>query len=341
MNDYGQLGMGTNGSWQYNSVAAAALSGTPISIVGVGSAHTCVLAAPSDGNKVLCFGWGAYGNLGNSKTEKSEGPQYFSAVPVNVQGLRQSPRIKQLAVGSHAACVLYDASTASSDEPMVQCWGLMYEATATSVLGTTKATTLAVGKAFTVGCIIDNLKTVSCWDAALSVKAITGLKNAVHISSGGGLYYSTDEPVGCAIVQNRGTSGSLWCWGHDRLNGLLSNSSTPWQVQGLPGSVVDAVVGRHHACALVDAGGGQVYCWGSNQLGQLGQGYTNGTYPTYEGSSVPLRVKGVSSVTSLFGNTPIEDYTCAKMKSQRVFCWGASPNYEVVSSPTALRGLCA
>jgi alpha-tubulin suppressor-like RCC1 family protein len=124
-NDLGQLGLGYESENKGQLVPATVLAGIPISSVGVGNDFTCVLAAPSEGNKVLCLGqdWG--GNLGDGMNNTS------SAVPVAVKGLKQSPPITQLAVGPSQACVLYGATAADTADAQVQCWGYQIGPTAT------------------------------------------------------------------------------------------------------------------------------------------------------------------------------------------------------------------
>jgi alpha-tubulin suppressor-like RCC1 family protein len=135
----------------------------------------------------------------------------------------------------------------------------------------------------------------------------------------------------------------------------LGVTPTPKKVEGLPGIVTDVIVtGCDHVCALVVGSriGGEVYCWGLNGAGQLGQGYTNGTLREQGGSSTPLRVKGlnvngVADVVALFGG---HYRTCAKLASQHVLCWGWSREDTMlgtaktdvfVTLPAVMQDLCA
>lgn len=340
-NENGQLGRGTTSTDEPFFALATVVSGTPIRSAGTGEQFTCVLADSPQTNKVLCFGYGGGGELGDGRTYAASplDPASRSLAAVEVQNLKQSsqrlttPRITQLVVGQDSACVLYESSAGAWDAA-VQCWGANYGLSATNVAGTGDAAAIAMSISGKGACMLTKQGTVFCWSNAISFttplpQIVGGMSSVVHISYGG---YETAQnvpaPVGCGIVRPQGEKGSVWCWGLDqRFKGLLSNSAAPWQVQGLPdGNAIDVVVGAAHACALVDVRGGEVYCWGANHLGQLGQGYSNGTWADIKGSAVPLKVKGLDgvSVISLFGRTPTSTLTCAKASSQRVLCWGAA-----------------
>jgi alpha-tubulin suppressor-like RCC1 family protein len=76
----------------------------------------------------------------------------------------------------------------------------------------------------------------------------------------------------CAVVE----SGDVFCWGRN-LYGQLGDGTltqretTPVQVSGLTG-VSELGAGLWHTCALTEAG--EVFCWGHNDHGQLGDGTT-------------------------------------------------------------------
>uniref|UniRef100_A0A383V630 Peptidase C1A papain C-terminal domain-containing protein n=1 Tax=Tetradesmus obliquus TaxID=3088 RepID=A0A383V630_TETOB len=275
-NAHGELGLGRADKDTHSRLApATVLDGINISSVGVGDGFTCVLGAPSEGNKVYCFGFGGIGQLGN-------GLSTSSVVPVAVKGLRQSLPIKQLAVGISYACVVYDAPEPGAARASVQCWGEHF------------GTTLAQAED-----LVDS--------AEVTALAASWLGP-------------------CAVLKNR----TAVCWHQEVLYGGEYNP-TP----------------RDSGLTDVDSRGGEVYCWGANNYGQLGQGYTNGTVVSYIGSSTPLRVKGLSylNVTALFGG----DSYCAVTAAQRVFCWGDNQNgmlgiaasTDAITLPAAMQGLCA
>ncbi len=79
----------------------------------------------------------------------------------------------------------------------------------------------------------------------------------------------------------------------------------------LPMPVASQVAtGTEHTCAIADGG---AYCWGRNNLGQLGPAFA-GAY-----STTPIKITGLNEgVTQISAN---QHYTCA-IKDGNVFCWG-------------------
>ena len=75
--------------------------------------------------------------------------------------------------------------------------------------------------------------------------------------------------------------------------------------------------GTYHTCAL---NGGQVYCWGWNNGGQLGNGtYTQRTTPTLVAGGAMGSNSGVTAIDAGWG------HTCA-LKGGKVYCWGWNSN---------------
>jgi alpha-tubulin suppressor-like RCC1 family protein len=88
--------------------------------------------------------------------------------------------------------------------------------------------------------------------------------------------------------------GSVWAWGSNR-NGQLGDGSTadspiPIRVTGLPSNVVAVAAGGDHSMALTSDG--NVWVWGNNQFGELGDGTTT-RRPS------PFQVPGLANVASI------------------------------------------
>lgn len=80
-------------------------------------------------------------------------------------------------------------------------------------------------------------------------------------------------------------------------------------------SVVAIAVGDTHACVL--AADGRVFCWGTNDQGQLGDG-TVGDYRNYP----TTRVAGIDDARAIAAGIR---YSCAVRSDGTVWCWGEDP----------------
>ncbi|NCC37734.1 MAG: RCC1 repeat-containing protein, partial [Chloroflexia bacterium] len=129
------------------------------------------------------------------------------------------------------------------------------------------------------------------------------------------------EPKARAVATSNGetcvvtTEGAVLCWGSN-LDGQLGNGTTqgsswPVMVSGLDRGVT-AVSGNYgHFCALTLEG--DVWCWGRNDYGQLGDGTT-------EQRLTPVKVSGLNRdiATLAVGNY----HTCVLTNTGGVKCWG-------------------
>lgn len=124
----------------------------------------------------------------------------------------------------------------------------------------------------------------------------------------------------CGIIDAK-----TWCWGHNESgqlgNGRTTDSETPVRVQrlenGLGGKVdTDVAVGDSNACVVSS---GEVYCWGYNGLGALGNGTTS-TAP----NPTPRKVQQVNGLEGRTATQVVMNgKTTCVLASGDVFCWGA------------------
>lgn len=115
----------------------------------------------------------------------------------------------------------------------------------------------------------------------------------------------------CAVLG----PGKVYCWGNN-LFGQLGNGSEfhsvdPLPIAGLPDAPVTALAaGVQHVCALIQ---GEIWCWGENQYGQLGNGQSDNH------SFVPVRVQGVNGTAT---HITAGDYHSCAVISGGLYCWG-------------------
>ncbi|MEP7324612.1 MAG: Ig-like domain-containing protein, partial [Gemmatimonadota bacterium] len=119
--------------------------------------------------------------------------------------------------------------------------------------------------------------------------------------------------------------GDAYCWGYNADGelgtGVISpSSSVPILVSGGV-SFSQLYPGGKHTCALTTSG--TAYCWGSNLLGQLGQG--NNT-----NSPVPLAVSGFQ-FTGLTGGF---SHVCGLTAAGKAYCWGSNSQGELGDAST-------
>lgn len=162
-----------------------------------------------------------------------------------------------------------------------------------------------------------------------SLSGVAGLSSGVS-SIATGMYHS------CAIMK----SGELKCWGNNGAGELGDPGSYnyyreyPVTVTGIS-NVSHVSLGVYFTCAVSNGG---AYCWGKNNLGQLGDGTTTTR-------TLPVSVAGLSSgVTKISAGSA---HACAATTSG-VNCWGNN-NFGQLGdgsttrslSPIAVQGLSA
>lgn len=143
----------------------------------------------------------------------------------------------------------------------------------------------------------------------------------------------------CAIR----AGGSVWCWGIGG-DGQLGNGGTAMGQSPLPvrvvmqngmplTGIVELAGGYGHVCGRDEAG--EVWCWGRNGNGQLGNGTTT-----------PANQNFATRVLNAMGGTPFTgaqslfaggDFTCVLKATDQLWCWGADYDGQLGDNLTANR----
>ena len=238
--------------------------------LGSGAGHTCALA---DHGAAYCWGYNLFGELG-------DGTLVDRYTPTLVAG---SIKFRELSVGMGHACGISKKSGAA------YCWGWndggplgdgseVTRLVPTKVQTSTRFMQIDAGHGTT--CALDYGGRAFCW-GAMGAATVTPVKinterRFVSIKAGGGF--------SCALTR----LGSAYCWGGNGTGQLGDGTiddrffSSPRPVQSVRVSFIEISLGSAHACGFSRAG--EVYCWGHNASGQLGDG-------TYENRPMPVLVE--------------------------------------------------
>lgn len=282
-NENGQLGNTSGDYSQAPTEVEVEEIGHNWDFVSAGRHHTCAIHRNYGAH---CWGRNSSGQLGNGTTDDS-------SVPSVVELPSRPSRVS--AGGTHTCAVLQTGE--------VQCWGdnASGQVGNGSVAGSTSVPVAVEGLLpgdpaveVTLGlqhtCALLDSGSVMCWgnNSRCQLGAGDGEGGpapvAVDLEGAAAAISSGDEHT-CVLLK----SGGIMCWGAGGSgqlgNGTDNDHSLPVSVTGiteLSSGVTEISCGSSYSCALFETG--IVYCWGSNDAGQLGNG-------TNEGSLVPVQVR--------------------------------------------------
>ena len=275
-NALGQIGDGTVGTQRLTPTAVA--GGLRFVSLSAGGIHTCGLTTDS---LAYCWGDNTFGQFGDGTVKGSASP--VPAAP----GLR----FTALVASDGYACGLTPTGVG-------YCWGLG----SAGVLGNGGHTSTPIpvavsgGLAFTSitaggfdACGLTASGDAYCWgnNSFGDVGDGTAIPRTVPTAVAGGVRF-TNLLMGREHACGVATSGTAYCWGENDFgslgDGTTTHRFTPTAVGGLKFRTVS--IGDSHTCGVTEIVGGSndIYCWGNNSAGQLGDGTTTP-------SSVPLKVR--------------------------------------------------
>ena len=259
-----------------------------------------------------------------------------------------SVKATAVSCGQHSCALLFDGT--------LRCWGsntygeLGNGATSSLPVKNPVAITgvppIAVGVAVRGfhTCAVFTSGEVWCWGYNSSGQLGNGTttNSSVPVKVAGLGKGATGVAVGdtfsCAIL----TDGSIACWGSDYY-GVLGDGNSPFTpvlspvpVPGLPGPVSSLALSNDNGCATIS---GELYCWGFNGVGEIGNGKQDGSIYKATDTGVPSA-----------GGAEGDDFGCA-LNGGYVECWGLNNDGQVgdgsitttspggVPTPTFVSGL--
>jgi alpha-tubulin suppressor-like RCC1 family protein len=300
-NAAGQLGAGTPGS--PTGAPVQVTEGPPgFDSVTAGGEHTCGIY----GGEVWCWGQNRDGQLGlgpGSDVEYSRPQRVGTRADWQsvTAGERHTCAVRTGGIaacwGANDASQLGLGDTAPRDEPsdLTGTWG-----------------GLVAGSSHTCAVAADD-GALWCWgDNTFGQLGTLGPSQPEPVRSDGRAWNAIASGLrhGCGI-----TEGALYCWGSNRLgqlgDGEHADAARPMTRVGDQStwvSVTAATMGEH-TCARQS--GGQLFCWGGNGDGQLGDG-------TIADKREPVQIGSDMWIAVDAGETA----TCAIKSDDTAWCWG-------------------
>lgn len=254
---------------------------------GVTRSHTC---AVFDDATVGCWGANGSGQLGLGDLDaRGDQPDELGA---NLQLADVGAPVQRVYAGEAHTCALTTAGT-------VRCWGE----------GDHGA--LGRGDVSTIGDQAGELP-----DDLVDVDLPLGTVSDLCLG----------DQFGCALDE----AGAVACWGRNDFGQLgqgdiedrgdqADELGTALSPVALDGSATQIACGRHHTCARV---GGDLYCWGRNDWGQLGIGDAEhrGDGPDEMGAALPKAALGDGRTVRLLAVG--SHHACVVLDDDAVKCWG-------------------
>ncbi|MEC7751721.1 MAG: DUF4215 domain-containing protein [Myxococcota bacterium] len=291
--------------------------------------HSCGLFG--DG-RIRCWGDNEDGQLGNGNNENERRPTLVDGAPEALESIHSGGNFT-LALGGSVA-----VWGGNGDGQL----GLGNNADSNTPLPLNLDGILDVASGWHHSCVVvaqDEINRVACFGhgswGQLGYGQAQNRTNPTYASELDELRpvrVAAGEHHSCAALED----GRVYCWGRNR-EGQLGDGTDiqrniPTEVPNLTlGNPAILAAGGGHTCAVATGQERQLYCWGKNSNGQLGDG-------TREERQTPTLVTGASSVVAVaLGRY----HSCAAVQGENqeatVKCWGKNNKGQLGDGSTTRR----
>jgi alpha-tubulin suppressor-like RCC1 family protein/Tol biopolymer transport system component len=322
-NEFGQLGVGEASTQPRTTPVPVRGLPEPARFIAAGLAHSCAIGASG---AAFCWGWNAFGQLG-------DGSEQDRSVATPVAGL--PTEVVALSLGySHSCALTRDGET--------WCWGgngngqlgddSRSDRSQPAAVQALPEPSLRIDAGSAHSCAIGVSGSVRCWGANQTGQLGDGsssdrlLPVPVRGLSAPARDLAAGNVLSCAIVEG----GAVECWGglgfallgDGSIDGRTVAGPVPEMASGY--AAIDA--GDFHVCAA-DAEGA-VRCFGDSLSGQLGGAGIEETFATVQVLGLLPEVHGLSAGGH---------HSCAHSRRGLVQCWGLNTDGQLGNGQATLR----
>lgn len=319
INTDGQLGDGTTAS---RNVPTPVQGGLSFSGIAAGGQHACGI---TPAGAIYCWGSNAYGQLGDNTTTNRLAPTPIAS------GLTFS----RVTAGDQYTCAL-------GTNQLAYCWGRNTSGQLGDLTTTDRTSPTPVDGNIQFNALVAGINHVCglsndvayCWGSNTSGQLGDGTttNSATPLLVGGGLggfsfrNISPGAEHTCAVATGE-ASGTGYCWGANNFGGLGDGTTTP---RTAPTQVAGGILfssirtgGNGFTCGVSTAGAG--YCWGVNNVGQLGDG-------TQTQRLTPVAVSGGQLFSAI-----IPGFAHVLAMSNAAYAWGSNNQGQLGDGTNTLR----
>ena len=311
-------GQAPDGSTPVTKSTKQVLSLSSYKAVSAGYYHTCAINLK---NNLECWGLNSDGQLGDGTLVnhlvpyKIDNPNTYSSIAAGAShtcGLNASQKIE--CWGDNSDSAVGNNSTSDQTTPVL-------------IDSTNSYSMVATGNSQSCGITLSG--SLRCWgynqDGSLLGSGTADVTSPQTVDSTNSYsFVSIGNTHSCAIT----AAGRLRCWGLND-SGQLGNSSITIGTTVTPLTDIDTAhtyifvaAGFNETCGITDSN--DLYCWGSNTSGKLGDGTTTDRYvPTLIDSGVKYRKVTVAAT-----------YACGLTTSNVLKCWGSNAVYTLGTGNT-------